>query len=330
MKLIKWLRWSKIRLIFTLLLTNPVLYSQDIKGAFFQFSTPNNNYANGELFLYTDLNNNLFRPYVLLYWGNSTDTLHFVQSYASLGTVVNKYSGSHHYAGPANYLIKYTDGKRISGIKNITNSQNENLQVSSIIPLTSFMPPNSTPVIQNHPVAFAVNGNTVSYNPNFTDPDGDSLAYSLANCIASNYYMPNGVNLSSNGTLSFSKDSIGIYAFSFKVTEWKKDVDGNYFQGATSQIDFVMDINSAIGIQELSEEKQNDWLLYPNPASSKLTIESMTNVSETIEVVNSMGQQIIPPKKVTELDVSLLNAGYYFVCITMKDGSRHYMKFIKE
>lgn len=77
-----------------------------------------------------------------------------------------------------------------------------------------------------------------------------------------------------------------------------------------------------------TENKQNEILLYPNPAQKELTIQRETFKDEkaTVYIVNTLGQLTSPPapllqeRGVASIDVSKLAAGIYFVRIEGEEG----------
>lgn len=330
-KLIKSLKSSNVVLIvFCVLNFNYKLKSQDIKSEFFQIKFISGYKYSGDLYLFTNLSTTVFRPYVLIDWGPQVDTLKFIQSDLYGNTVVNKFSGSYTYPGPGTYNIIYKDQLRLGGIKNIKNSQSEQTQITTTLIIDPLNIGNIGPKMQNYPIYFGKNGNQAFYDPDFIDSNGDSLSYSITNCFASNYYLPVGTALSQTGILSFSKDSIGGYAFSYYITEWRKDMDGNYFKVGMSQIDFVMDITSSIGITELPGE--SSLKIYPNPVSGILHISSEHYFEKgtEVEIINTLGQTVLKLNYSDEIDVSSLSQGCYTMKIISADKRQFHSKFLKD
>ena len=67
-----------------------------------------------------------------------------------------------------------------------------------------------------------------------------------------------------------------------------------------------------VGISEL--ERQNDFVIYPNPVQERLYIES--NLEEPIRLYDAQGKLIfkdLKPSRSFWLDVSRLNSGLYWV-----------------
>lgn len=95
---------------------------------------------------------------------------------------VNIYVKEHQYAGALPfYIISMGDPNRNADICNITNSVQVPFFIEDTIyfqdpALTGF---NTSPILLNPPVDFAVEGVPFIHNPNAYDPDGDSLAFSF-------------------------------------------------------------------------------------------------------------------------------------------------------
>lgn len=124
-----------------------------------------------------------------------------------------------------------------------------------------------------------------------------------------------GAIIDNTGTLSFCKDSIGTYAFSYFVSEWRKDFSGAYVLMGTIQMDFAIDIGADVGIKEFDKKELIN--IYPNPVNTKITIFS--NVTkQTLQIFNSIGslihRSIIESEK-TEVDLSQQPSGIYFIRI---------------
>jgi hypothetical protein len=241
----------------------------------------------------------------------------------------NIYSCVQTFSGPGSYTIYLTDSLRTPGIKNISNSQIKTFYIQSTLNISAFLGPNSTPVVTNLPIKFSsVSGNNVLYNPGLSDPDGDSLSYQLINCLGTSstsisHYIPGNATLDAYGTLSFNKDSIGLYAFSYEVKEWRKDASNNpNFIGST-RIDFVLDVDAGVGIKEF--DKKELFSVHPNPASGILNIKTNSKSNSDIEIINSLGQIVFKQKYSESIDVSRFAPGYYFIRI-----NNSYNKFIKE
>ena len=69
---------------------------------------------------------------------------------------------------------------------------------------------------------------------------------------------------------------------------------------------------------EITSVKNSELKMYPNPVSNgKLYISSASNLEKEVVIFNTLGQQVLQAKTVTEaINVSNLNKGTYFVKIT--------------
>lgn len=67
--------------------------------------------------------------------------------------------------------------------------------------------------------------------------------------------------------------------------------------------------------------------IYPNPANGILSIQTDVQV-QSFEITNLMGQQLIRGNATTNVDVSQLAAGTYFITIRAEEGNK-VMKFMK-
>jgi hypothetical protein len=100
--------------------------------------------------------------------------------------------------------------------------------------------------------------------------------------------------------------------------------DGN---GNTSE--FGVSINFTLSISQIDHQ---DFKLYPNPASNRLVIQSSASENYHLKIINALGQVVLAQNnKVssTDLDVSMLSKGLYFLNITSENSKTQTIKFIK-
>jgi hypothetical protein len=324
----------KTLLIFLIVIITGHSSAQDIRGAYIRTNRVSGFTYSISVTLFTDVSQNITRPTIPINFGDATSGTFTLSVTSNVnGINVKTYSGTHTYAGNGAYMISYLDTFRITGIKNIQNSQTQQIYLESIIYLNN-LTNNSSPIISVYPLNFGVSGNQVTYNPSCNDIDGDSISYSLINCAPSNYYLPSNANINnSTGTFSFSKDSIGLYAFCIKIHEWKKNPSGIYTIIGTSQIDFVIDITTTLGINE-NALKSLKVFVYPNPFKDKIKINSdyRNFINNDLSIINILGQivyssNIIYPEQ--ELDLSFLASGIYYLKI-QNNSDQKVFKIIKE
>lgn len=311
-------------------------FSQDIKAAYIQLQWSTAQTYSVSLYLFTDSAKNINRPSVPINFGDATTgTLSLSNTTNINGVSVKKYSGLHAYPGPGQYYLFYTDTFRIAGIKNIANSQTQKLSLTTKFTIDAFMGPNSNPTLQNFPIYFGVTGNNAFFDPNFTDSDGDSLSYpALIPCYITNsadYYFPSGATLNNKGIVSFSKDSLGLYCFSYQIFEWRKNLDNNYQNISWSVIDFSMDITTSVGISENKYILENTSI-YPNPTSNEINISFHKNNYEaySIEILNSLGETVLKTSFLEKINISNLPKGLYVIRIIDKSIYADSFKIIKD
>lgn len=297
--------------------------SQDLRSAYLHYKWVNGTTYDFELKLYTQASVNISRPTATINFGDATGgNMVLTSSVVVNGVAVRIYTISHTYPGIGQYYPAFQDTFRVANIKNIVNSQLQTITSEAYINISNLTIHNTAPFMQNHPVYFQLQGNNVCYDPDFFDVEGDSISYFLANCCTVGYYIPTGTALTYNGTLCFSKDSIGLYAFAYIVREWRKDFNNNYYIIGHSQVDYVMNITNDVGLPEIVMNSSK-LKIYPNPVSNILTIEGVENCD--IEIINILGQKEKRTLHQNNINVSGLPAGTYFI----KTPSG-YSKFIKE
>lgn len=304
--------------------------SQDLKAGYMQVSWLSGYTYSGTIYLLTDASINIQRPYIILNWGVKTDTLFLANENPVSTGILKKYYGTCTYPGPGVNQITYIDSFRIPAIQNIAQSDNQSLKLKSILNISAFNGPDTAPLMQNSEIRLTAQSDKAIFDPKFQDAENDSLSFQLVPCSADSYRNPTGVSINNKGVVSFSRDSIGRYAFSFIVTEWRKDTDLNYQNIGSSQADFAMDIATDVSITEQSFNHQLS--LYPNPTTSFINIVDEQNELQgsTIEITNSIGQSVMSCSYTQAIDVSELQPGCYFVSITTEQKKVLHTKFIRQ
>jgi photosystem II stability/assembly factor-like uncharacterized protein len=135
---------------------------------------------------------------------------------------------------------------------------------------------------------------------------GQNWMYSLTS-----YYLPNEVGIGYSD-LFFVTDSIG-YAYC-----------GNYILKTT-------DGGILVNVNEL--EYCKSLKIYPNPTTGdiNLQIPQQFGQTKTLEVFDCIGQkQFEKTNDFTDIDISSLTSGLYFIVLTNKDNERQIVKIIKE
>lgn len=155
-------------------------------------------------------------------------------------TRLNEYVTLHTYPGPGNYIISMQDPNRNAGVINLPNSSNQVFYIQSLLIISSFSGPNSSPVLTFPPIDKGCVGKCFLHNPGAYDTDGDSLSYELTNCLGYNgaqipgysYPATGGGTYNVNaitGTLTWcSPQAQGEYNLAMIIKEWRKTFDGEW------------------------------------------------------------------------------------------------------
>ncbi len=248
---------------------------------------------------------------------------------AVLNTIPVIFSSVHTYSNNGNYTISCIDGYRIANIKNITNSSAEKMFLQYQLTISPFLGNNNSAVSTACPFD-QVQCCDWQYNSGAYDSDGDSLAYILVPPFTSNYSFPNGSFINSIGTLSFSATSIGQYAFSLKIEEWRKIGLNNYLVGNSFR-EVLLEVTSLVSVKDIFLVSTH-IITYPNPVSNTLHIESEQYFAagSAIEITNALGQTVLKLSYDNEIDVSNISNGCYFLKITTNNNERFHSKFVKQ
>jgi hypothetical protein len=93
----------------------------------------------------------------------------------------------------------------------------------------------------------------------------------------------------------------------------------------------LVQMNNYANLKSLSSENVNNLniSIYPNPANNKLYIESNNVQQANYSITNMFGQQIAEGKLITEIDITSLINGVYFLKITTASNATKTVKFIK-
>ncbi len=318
----------KILLLVCCTLFFRLVSAQDIRGGWVEYE-----WLSGYTYSYTatilvDSTLDAKRPGINLYDCASSPFL-TTSGYASSGNVrIYKFLGQSTLGGPGSCVAYIEEFSRVQFIRNIIQSYTRPLNVYNIVNISPFIGPNSSPVIINPPINFTETANTIIYNPSAFDIDGDSLSYQLIKSstgfsMASQHILYPNSTVDNSGTVTIPKDSTGLFAFCLKINEWRKNLDGNWQPIGEMPIDFVVDMVSSVGIKEYKKTEQ--LLIYPNPASTTLTIKSNSKLNSEIEILNCLGEIVLKQNYSESIDVSKLIPGYYFIKV---DNS--HSKFVKE
>lgn len=304
-------------------------YSQDISGSYITTKRVSTNTYSFNVNLFTDASQNLARPTITVNFGNGDSAAFNLSSSTTSGGInLKTYSGTYTYPNAGLYQAWHLSKFRIPNIKNMTNSQTQNIATMAFIMENNFIQSNTAPIISQLPINLSPSGNQITYNPGFSDLDGDSLSYSLYNCYGSNYYTPSNASVDPvTGTFQFA-DSIGLYAFSIKISEWRKNLSQQYTVIGTTQMDFTINMTGAIGLVENGKQIKNVFT-YPNPATNVLNISCDICENSSIEILNNLGQKVLQTNYADKISIADLPSGIYFLKLSDKLNSQT-CKFIKD
>jgi gliding motility-associated-like protein len=131
---------------------------------------------------------NADRPNLEISWGDNSPR----DSIARISEVLlpnnikkNTYIKQHTYpvASPFPYIISVEDPNRNAGSMNIPISVEKPFYIESELYINPFVFGNNSPVLMNPPIDNACVGSVYIHNPGAVDVDGDSLYYSLHQCL---------------------------------------------------------------------------------------------------------------------------------------------------
>jgi hypothetical protein len=86
--------------------------------------------------------------------------------------------------------------------------------------------------------------------------------------------------------------------------------------------------NHSTGIKEKTTYN-NDVNIYPNPTTGMLNIDVKQHNFTSITIMDLTGKEVLNTSSTT-IDVSMLDAGIYYIQLSDKDGLMHTQKFVKQ
>ncbi|MDQ3109268.1 MAG: gliding motility-associated C-terminal domain-containing protein [Bacteroidota bacterium] len=188
---------------------------------------------------------------------NATDGFNLTSSGYPF-TKQNLYKQTHSYPGPGTYTLYIIDPNRVAGIENIPNSVNVPFYIETVITIDPFIGCNSTPVLTTIPLDKACLNHCFYHNPGAVDPDGDSLAYRIGQCLDTlgntipGYLFP---NIPGGGTLTIdavtgdlawcSPQVAGKYNLVIYIDEWKRFANGQSYLIGTVERDMNIDVSQS-------------------------------------------------------------------------------------
>ncbi|SRX54718.1 hypothetical protein AEQU1_01730 [Aequorivita sp. CIP111184] len=155
------------------------------------------------------------------------------------------------------------------------------------------------------------------------DDDAD-LDLLISNWSSQNIYWYR--NLDGQGDFS-DRVYIGMGSNTFDVDDIDNDGDLDVIAPAfiTNRITWFENTGS-LGI---SQNLNDDFIIYPNPSEKNIFIKSRFEIIE-VNIWNNLGQLVLSNKNSSKIDISTLNKGLYFVKIIDGIGNVGIKKLIKE
>ncbi len=171
------------------------------------------------------------------------------------GIKENIYEAVYTFPGATTYIVYMSDPNRNEGINNITSSVDVAFSLSTTITIYNGgnLVLNNSPTLLNPPIDEACLNRLFIHNPGASDPDGDSLSYSLTSCLGDDaiplspgqYFIPPNVSIDPvYGDLIWNVPTqLGEFNFAILITEWRKDANGVYKKVGTTLRDLQVTVN---------------------------------------------------------------------------------------
>ncbi len=97
---------------------------------------------------------------------------------------------------------------------------------------------------------------------------------------------------------------------------WQKDTWASYSHICKQSTDSQVDLGfPTMDIPESSNKESDDIIVYPNPANNVINIQSIEKI-KNITVFTFKGSNVLEVKSTSELDISILDKGMYWLFIT--------------
>ncbi|MBQ0768681.1 MAG: choice-of-anchor J domain-containing protein [Bizionia sp.] len=162
-------------------------------------------------------------------------------------------------------------------------------------------------------------GNSGTYDEKMKVAYGTANTSAAMTTVLADYPTVTGGALQSD-TVTFTAATTGVYYFGFHAYS-----DANMNQ---LRLDNVI-VDQTLSTQSFKND--NLFTYYPNPVENTLSLKGIKNI-QNVAVVNMLGQEVLraaPNAVTTEIDMSNLQAGAYFVKVTVENATKT-IKIIKE
>ena len=289
-----------------------------------------------EVFVYsTTAENDFARDTIQVEWGDGTmGNIARLNAPGNMpGTVIrNDYRSEHTYAGPGMYSIRVNDCCLAQGFVNVPNSGSVAFQSRLDFQLYNgqFQGCNTTPQLLQPLVDFGVVKIPFFFNAGAFDSDGDSLSFHIADPLPElNYDFPDAVLPGPNNQFSIDEKT-GIITWNTPQKE------GKYLVGLQINEHRFGEIIGESIFWLTIDVKDYDIAILPNPVSSILTIQAVSEVGNenfNLMIHNVLGQLIFRESGALSngkhaIDVSDFANGTYFLSFEAF-GRQWTKKFIK-
>ena len=94
------------------------------------------------------------------------------------------------------------------------------------------------------------------------------------------------------------------------------------------ECDSVVGLNLFYTMDDVTEASENDIQVWPNPTNGVLHIAA--NPNNKVEIRNLLGQMVLCAENTSEINISALENGVYFLRVYDKKGRNNVTKIIKE
>ena len=309
---------------------------------FFSAKGQTNSFRGGTI-IYTNLSGDLYqiRLYFVgdtagilqnppvIYFGDGDSIIPSLMNCPVFDNITNcVYNCVHTYPGPGSYMISAFLSPRISGINNITNSQNTIMNLSSLLIINPFFfPGNDSPIGSVQLYDQALVNSTYIFDTGTFDNDGDSLSYHLTPCNQQTSYP--------QATTSFTIDSItgdvtwnqpyllGPHNFCILIKEWR-NINSAWYNVGYSIREVEVEVVPFLSVPE--NNPSTTISLFPNPSNTEInfSVNGLTEKENSLIITDITGKQVQIIKDIkngeNKIPVSTLAPGLYFYNLNNSKG----------
>ncbi len=138
------------------------------------------------------------------------------------------------------------------------------------------------------------------------------------------------LSFGSGGKVSNAIESTDDSGYSVLLqSDGKILLSGSTFMNSTLADGFAIARYNAESVGIAENKSINQFLLFPNPATTILFIQSSQKI-KSIKCINYLGQYVEPVLTSNSINISTLSEGMYFLTITSENGMIETKKFLKQ